>query len=88
MKKKAEILSVKWPAVALAATAIALPALLGACASARQVDATPPSVSYHYDSGAREETEDRAEDYCDRYGLEPVVESHDTEDRFITYTCE
>ena len=76
------------PAVGMSTLLIALSGLFAGCAPTMQVDATPPTVTYRYEAGAEIETWDRAEDYCDKYGLEPHVMSRDPDDRYIAYACE
>jgi hypothetical protein len=76
------------PAAGMSTLLIALSGLFAGCAPTMQVDATPPTVTYRYEAGAEVETRDRAEDYCDRYGLEPHVASRDPDNRYITYACE
>lgn len=76
------------PATAMATLLVTMSGLFAGCAPTMQVDATPPTVSYRYEAGAEIETWDRAEDYCDKYGLEPHVVSRDPDDRYIAYACE
>lgn len=77
-----------WPAAGMSTLLIALSGQFAGCAPTMQVDATPPTVTYRYEAGAEVETWDRAEDYCDRYGLEPQVASRDPDRRYISYACE
>lgn len=66
----------------------ASPHLMVGCESTTQVNATPPTVSYSYAADGEVATWERAEDYCARYGLEPVVISRDPDRRHIAYACE
>ena len=73
-------------------TALAAAATLAACAGPRQVEQTPPTVTYSYqDADDLDEIQRRAELYCEEnYGRNAVLIEQDFEGREYkaTFACE